>query len=260
MRNCLILGSGRSGTSLLAGILSQAGYYMGEHLIPPDDANPKGYFEDDEVNAINEALLAPLTPARCRPAYGWRWLAAVPLGTHIPCPADLAKRIAAQTARSPFCLKDPRFSYTLAAWYPYLPDTMFLCVFREPTRTAQSILKECRSADYLAGLPMDFDGALAVWTLMYRHILEVYRHVGDWLFFHYDQLFEEQSLGKLESRLGVSAHRQFSDPLLRRSTAVGDVETPVLEVYEQLCELAGFKAHRRHEARTDPAWERRPNG
>src|SRR5690349_12501793 len=114
-RNCLILGSGRSGTSMLAGTLCGAGYYMGEHLVPANEANPKGFFEDDEINAINEALLAPLTPRR-RPAYGWRWLASVPVGTPFACPPELGQRIQAQTARAPFCFKDPRFCYTLPAW------------------------------------------------------------------------------------------------------------------------------------------------
>ncbi len=241
MRNCLILGSGRSGTSLLAGVLAEAGYYMGERLIPATEANPKGFFEDDEVNAINEALLAPVTPARSRPAGAWRWLAAVPLGTPVACPPDLAGRIAAQTARSPFCLKDPRFSYTLPAWRPFLPDTVFLCVFREPSRTARSVLKECRSADYLAGLPMDFGDALEVWALMYRHILEVHRHTGDWLFFHYDQLFEDGSLAELEAVLGAPVNRQFPDARLKRSAAEGEVGGTALEVYGQLCELAGYR-------------------
>src|SRR5207245_1776489 len=190
MRNCLILGSGRSGTSMLAGMLRGAGYYMGAHLIPADESNPKGYFEDDEINAVNEALLAPVTPALRRPSYGWRWLAQVPVGTPISCPPAIAERIAAQMRCVPFAFKDPRFCYTLPAWRPFLHDGVFLCIFREPARTAHSILKECRSADYLQGLPMDFAGALDGWTLMYRHILENHRHEGDWLFFHYDQLFE----------------------------------------------------------------------
>jgi hypothetical protein len=45
-RNCLILGSGRSGTSLAAGILAQAGYFMGDELWPVNIGNPKGQFED----------------------------------------------------------------------------------------------------------------------------------------------------------------------------------------------------------------------
>src|SRR5262245_2147263 len=198
-RNCLILGSGRSGTSMLAGTLRLAGYYMGEHLIPADASNPRGYFEDDEINSINEALLAPVTPHLSRPNYGWRWLASVQVGTAIDCPPEIALRIEAQTAYSPFCFKDPRFCYTLPAWRPWLADTVYLCVFREPARTAQSILKECREADYLQGLPMDFIGAVEVWTRMYRHILEVHRHDGEWLFFHYAQLLADASIRRLEA-------------------------------------------------------------
>ena len=53
IRDGLILGSGRSGTSMLAGTLSAAGYYIGDCLIEANEANPKGFFEDYEVNAIN---------------------------------------------------------------------------------------------------------------------------------------------------------------------------------------------------------------
>jgi hypothetical protein len=238
VRNCLILGSGRSGTSLLAGTLSGAGYFMGAHLIPPDEANPRGYFEDDEVNAINEALLAPATPARARPDYGWRWLATVPLGTGLLHAPELATRIEALTARAPYCFKDPRFCYTLPCWRPYLADPVFLCVFRQPARTAHSMLKECQGADYLQGLSMTFAGAVEVWTLMYRHILEAHRHAGTWLFFHYDQLFTDEALAKLEAVLGAPVDRHFADPGLRRSPAEGPVERAALAVYEQLCELA----------------------
>jgi hypothetical protein len=239
-RNCLILGSGRSGTSMLAGSLRLAGYYMGAHLIPADETNPKGFFEDDEINDINEALLAPSTPNLSRPSSGWRWLASLPIGTGIACPPDIASRIEAQTAHLPFCFKDPRFCYTLPAWRPFVADAVFLCVFREPARTAQSILKECREADYLQSLPMDFNGAVTVWTLMYRHILEVHRHVGEWLFFHYDQLFSEAALCRLEAALGVAADRQFPDAKLKRTSAVGNIGTEAALVYEKLMGLAQY--------------------
>src|SRR5262249_54917529 len=237
----LILGSGRSGTSMLAGSLGQAGYYMGAHLIPADESNPKGYFEDDEINAINEALLAPLTPDLSQPRYGWRWLASVPIGTGIACPPDIARRIKAQIARSPFCFKDPRFCYTLPAWRAFLPGTVFLCVFREPDRTAQSILKECREADYLQGLPIDFNAAVAVWTLMYRHIREVHRRAGEWLFSHYDQLFSEAALCRLDAVLGVKPDRRFPDAKLKRTTAVGNVGAEAAQVYEKLVDLAQYR-------------------
>src|SRR5262245_61466841 len=240
-RNCLILGSGRSGTSMLAGSLGRAGYYMGEHLIPPDAANPLGYFEDDEINAINEALLTPVTPARARPSYGWRWLVSVPVGTPLSCSPELAQRIRVQTARTPFCFKDPRFCYTLPIWRPFLPpETAFLCIFREPARTAHSIVKECRTADYLQGLPMDFADAVQVWTLMYSHILETQRRSDEWLFLHYDQLFEDATFSRLQQLLGITANRQFPDPKLRRSPDAGEVDVDAFRVYERLCELANY--------------------
>jgi hypothetical protein len=237
-RNCLILGSGRSGTSLLAGTLRGAGYYVGECLIEANDANPKGFFEDYEVNAINEELLTPMTPTY---SYGWRWLAAIPIGTPLPCQDAVNARIEAQTARAPFCFKDPRFCYTLPAWRPFLPETAFLCVFREPSRTANSILKECRTAPYLAGLRIDFARAVEIWRLMYRHVLDVHRQVGHWLFVHYDQLVTGVALARIEAMLGVSADRSFPDPALKRSAREGPTDAAALRVYRELCDLAGYR-------------------
>ena len=239
IRDGLILGSGRSGTSMLAGTLSAAGYYIGDCLIEANEANPKGFFEDYEVNAINEELLTPLTP---RFEYGWRWLASVDVGTPIPSVSWLDDRMATLTSKSPFCFKDPRFCYTLPVWRPFLPDTVFLCIFREPARTANSIVTECRTAKYLSGFPMDFQRAIEVWTLMYRHILTVHRHIGDWLFLHYDQLVNGAVIHTLEELLGVNVTRTFADVQLKRSPCEGNVSPMALDVYRELCTLAHYPA------------------
>jgi len=45
---------------------------MGDSLNPPNETNPKGQFEDREVNQINEPLLASAFRARHRnPAADW---------------------------------------------------------------------------------------------------------------------------------------------------------------------------------------------
>jgi len=90
MHNVIILGSGRSGTSMVAGTLAKAGYFMGDHLYPGRESNPKGFFEDPEINGINEALLAQIVPKRprlfgrwlfrSRPLQWQRWLGRVPVG------------------------------------------------------------------------------------------------------------------------------------------------------------------------------------
>ncbi|GAG00922.1 unnamed protein product, partial [marine sediment metagenome] len=58
------MGSGRSGTSLVAGCLRNAGYCMGGDLIEPTESNPRGYFESREVNALNEALMRGVSAER----------------------------------------------------------------------------------------------------------------------------------------------------------------------------------------------------
>lgn len=251
MKNCLILGSGRSGSSMLAGALSRAGYYMGDHLLSPTEANPKGFFEDQEINRMNEELLMQVAPRR--PSgwlgrwYRWRhvgasrWLAAVPLGVKLVCPPSIAQRIAVQTAQRPFCFKDPRFSYTLPLWRPFLQQTAFLCIFREPARTAQSIVKECLQAPYLRDLPMTCANALRVWTLMYQHILQIHRREGTWLFMHYDQVLDGSAVPKIECLLDVHVDRQFVEPRLKRSANQGRVGSETLAVYRQLCELAHYR-------------------
>ena len=62
MHNVIILGSGRSGTSMIAGALTKAGYYIGDNPYPPRKTNPKGFFETREVNHVNEILLAQVSP------------------------------------------------------------------------------------------------------------------------------------------------------------------------------------------------------
>src|SRR5437588_10528992 len=108
-RDLLVLGCGRSGTSLAAGLFRAAGYFQGEELHPARDSNPLGFFEDVEVNDINEALLAPILPARQlrqgveyladAPTSGQRWLARIPLDQQIAAAPDQLKRIGRLVAR-----------------------------------------------------------------------------------------------------------------------------------------------------------------
>jgi hypothetical protein len=251
MHNVIISGSGRSGTSMVAGVLAKSGYFMGDHLYPGRESNPKGFFEDPEINGINEVLVAQVVHKRPRllgkwffrhrPLQGQRWLACVPVGTKIPSSAAIIERIQRVTQREPYCFKDPRFSYTLSVWRPFLKNTVFVCVFRDPARTALSILKECRDAEYLHGLSISFRQALEVWNLMYRHILEVHRHEGAWLFLHYNQILTERGLDRLEAFVDASVDHSFPDASLRRSFSDNPVPEETSRLYQQLCELAEYE-------------------
>ncbi|MGH8161251.1 MAG: hypothetical protein ACRESR_03735 [Gammaproteobacteria bacterium] len=247
MRNCLILGCGRSGTSMLAGTLAGAGYYLGRGQYRARGANPKGFFESLAINAINERILAPQVPLRSRwwPLRTWRrvfpserWLARLPLDTSIDATPKIRQKIAKQVAHTPFAFKDPRFCYTLPAWRPLLPeDTAFLCIFREPGRTAASLLAEGRHK--YPDIQLDPEEVFGIWTAMYTQILDRHRHEGDWLFVHFNQLLDGSAFAALESFLDAPADRDFPDRDLRRSETLAAPED-ALDLYRQLCTLATY--------------------
>ncbi len=198
MHNILILGSGRSGTSMVAGTLAKAHYYMGSRFVPPRDSNPKGFFEDHEINDINEAILKRVVPHRPRYigrilfrkrlGYMQKWLARVPLHANIPSWPGIEQRIRRAVQSEPFCFKDPRFSYTLPVWRPFLRHTRFICVFRHPASTAH------RSQKTLSA------------TIEYR-LRDSPRHLETNVFTHSTQTSISGGMAVYSFRSGVDAGR-----------------------------------------------------
>ena len=60
MRNVVILGMHRSGTSMVAGALATAGLYAGEpdELLADQSDNPHGFWERRDVVSLNDAILS----------------------------------------------------------------------------------------------------------------------------------------------------------------------------------------------------------
>ncbi len=256
MSNCIILGAARSGTSMATGVLRQAGYFMGNNLCPADSGNPKGYFEDRDINGINEELLAQVTPGRPagilgrvffrkRPIHGQRWLVRVPVNTVIPTSPEMIARIKTLTQQEPFCFKDPRFCYTLPVWRPFMKNVVFVCVFRHPAETAHSLLKEARRDSRNRGIRLDLNCAdvLELWELMYRHIVEVHYPLGGrWLFAHFNQFLDGSIFKSLYEKIDRKIDSGFVDSTLKHFSTNG-VMTPksVLSMYHQLCRLADYQ-------------------
>lgn len=265
MKSCFIMGMGRSGTSMLGGIMYEAGYYLGENLYPARPSNPKGFFECAMINCLNEDILARYrnissaytarSPARkllTRMGAGGLfnpdnrrlqgWLCDIPkeMPVSVTDPSFDA-RISEVLARRPFCYKDPRFSYTLPVWRRHLDsETVFICMFREPAKTASSIVKECATMPYLRGLSMDMNTAFSVYLNAYGHLLKYNRDILDRiLFVHYDQLVSGAALPRISRRIGVDLTAAFADRALSRSRDTAAVPAAAVEVYETLCELAG---------------------
>ncbi len=246
---------------MVAGTLADSGYFMGDTLMDANEANPKGYFESREVEAINDAVIRTMLKPQpweyrvrwIRPlprqpdfkqAESWakvRWLALVP-PNRVPevMPEDQTE-IARLTAQTPFCFKDPRFCYTLPVWRDYLRDTVFICVFRHPAITATSILKEVEREPYMRGITYDYDQALQMWLYMYRHILERHHQHGTWLFLHYDQVLTPAGLDQIERFTESKVNRSFPTEDLKRTQTDRPIPWSVRRVYRRLCRLAQFR-------------------
>jgi hypothetical protein len=236
MRNVLILGSGRSGTSMLAGAFAHAGWFVGAAPYPARSSNPKGFFESKEINGLNEYLLALGEGDRLGP---WqRWLAELPVDWTCPSDDRAERRIVEAVKRAPYCFKDPRFSYTLPAWAPHTQDALRLCVFRHPDAVARSIVKECEQEDYLRGVGMTRERALGAWLAMHRRILDVLRADGEWSFVHYEQVLRGEAFERVEKLVGAPLAREFPEENLQRNKAEGELDGAVGETYAELCELA----------------------
>jgi hypothetical protein len=246
-RSCVVLGAGRSGTSLVAGLLASGGHFVGSKLLPASELNPRGFFEDAHVNRINEQLLAQMTDGGVlrRPKVekrfsdGQRWLSALPPDCRFFVGPFTALRMMRITrSGTPFCLKDPRFCYTLEAWRPYLQGARVVCVFREPGRTATSMLRAVEVDRGLHGFDLTLESALQVWRCMYESALHKSdRDKAPWLFLHYDDLLETAGISRLERFLEVEIDRNFVKPELKRSVDV-PVDPLVQSLYLRLCALA----------------------
>ncbi|MEW6747494.1 MAG: hypothetical protein AB1486_32585 [Planctomycetota bacterium] len=250
---------------MLGGILHEAGYFMGENLYPSRESNPKGFFENPEVNGINEEILKAYdglaTPYvkgslrrtlsgllglnhRANPKQFQRWLAAIPPEITVTCDdPSVHERIRHAVERKPFAYKDPRFSFTLPVWRPYLDrETVLLCIFREPDVTVQSILKECSVMAYLRNVRIDAEIAYEVYVTNYAHALRRAEETGNRvLFLHYEQVFDGSVLPLLSERLGVELRRDFVEESLKRTKPSGNIPEHVRAIYRRLCEAAGYE-------------------
>jgi len=137
------LGMHRSGTSLLASLCHHLGVAFGDALIPARADNPRGFWEDPEVVAADEAIFAlfglnsqdvlPLPPG---------WL------DHPELPGQqqrLVERLAAAlVGPRPWGVKDPRMARLMPVWHAVFAalgvTPRFVIPLRPPGAVAASLV------------------------------------------------------------------------------------------------------------------------
>jgi len=131
----LIIGEGRSGTSLTAHLLKEMGVYMGDRLKGANHGNKDGYWENSDFVNLNIKILEdnefdinkyPVP----RPAFvekeGKKY-------------DEEIKEMVKKYQKGTWGAKDPRFLYTFPLYEPYMEDVHFIVCYRNPVSVALSL-------------------------------------------------------------------------------------------------------------------------
>ena len=131
----VVVGMHRSGTSMTASMLKQAGVDMGERLIGAEEANPRGHFEDLDFVRFHEAALA----AQGLPLEGYATVDQVPVAAEWR--AKAREFIDARAGKPLWGWKDPRTTLFLSFWRDLLPDARFIFPYRAPWEVMDSLYR-----------------------------------------------------------------------------------------------------------------------
>ena len=249
MKNIIITGSGRSGTSMLAGLFNKAGYYYGDNLYPPREANPKGFFEDEEINRLNEKIIFSNIikmgidddelKILKRIYEGTMWLFRAPVNWAFIANNEQKEEIKEYVNKVPFCFKDPRFCYTLENWLELAQNSVVLCVYRDPASTVHSILKECRTEPYLYSVNIGVSSSYKIWTSMYLRMLEAYIKYDNVYFINYDDVISGSIIPDIEKLTGAQVDSAFPEVRLSRSKPDYEPDRNAEIIYAALKEISG---------------------
>ena len=133
----------RSGTSAITRGLQILGVNLGDTLLPPAFDNPKGFWEDQDILRINEALLAEF-----QSAYDRVGLLEIDMIHPSPAIAKLEKDAQSVLAQKfsrvdVFAIKDPRLARLLPFWQRAFSDAglavAYIIALRNPLSVADSL-------------------------------------------------------------------------------------------------------------------------
>lgn len=140
----IVLGMHRSGTSAMSGVLAQMGCDLPKELMPPTDANPKGYFESNKAYYLNDDLLASAGSAwDDSTVFNPDWYGSPRYPEYRRRAAKVVEEEFGDSGF--FVLKDPRLCRLLPFWQQVLADLdigpRYVCIHRHPREVAASLTR-----------------------------------------------------------------------------------------------------------------------
>lgn len=133
-----VAGMHRSGTSMVARLLSLCGVYLGspENLSRSAPDNPQGFWENPEFVELNDNLLAMVHAGWDLPPAEFEWAPCPELTASLTKATQLIERSA---AHQPWGWKDPRSCLTLPFWLRLIPNLKVIICLRNPLEVAGSL-------------------------------------------------------------------------------------------------------------------------
>lgn len=242
-RLVLVVGIGRSGTSLFAGILSQLGFRVPQPEVKADDTNPRGFNEPRWVVDFHTRLMRArrVTVFDARPA---AWEITADAVNDDAVLKDLRSWLAVQfVGADSVVVKDPRIGWFLPLWLRCAEDlgveASFATLLRQPPEVVSS------ARQWYGTWQADASRA-AAWLNVTLHT-ELATRGARRAFVRYDALLENWSreiarvgellevpwLADVESN-GHPGVEAFVDPGLRRETVGWDEVAVPLAVRDQV--------------------------
>jgi hypothetical protein len=245
-RAVVITGMHRSGTSLVAALLQQAGVDIGRNLLPGNSGNPYGHFEDTEFMVFQAELLR---------ARGLDMFVNHPVDFGAtPVELEQATRLIDARAEKPLWgWKDPRTSLFLEFWHQLLPKASYIFLYRHPLEVVTSLM---RRGDFLDNGRLEL--GLQSWCVYNERIVSFYRKnsnscvMGN-IYRLIDNLDAFRAiLGQkveLELWLDSPAETLYRPRVLNRihithaaENALREIYPPAMALYRQIEELADLPA------------------
>ncbi len=136
----LILGMFRSGTSMVANIISELGAFVENDSIKPDIYNRRGYWESAELSTINKGLLDAIGYGEFSPPpLFFDWESSRNLEPFNKMAVDYVGKM---TQHHFWGCKQPSTTITLPFWRRHLPvHSSFILCFRNPLAVSKSMME-----------------------------------------------------------------------------------------------------------------------
>lgn len=113
----IVTGTGRSGTSMVAGILHNLGVNMGQNALDADYRNPWGHFEDKDIKLLNHKMLkSKITPS------------------------EFINKLKSSEKKEPWGIKDPRISELIPYYLEVFKNAKYIWCKRRRVNVVKSLM------------------------------------------------------------------------------------------------------------------------